>query len=40
MGTTKRRWRLSLMDRMALIGGIINTLVIGVIIVYWFLGKH
>jgi len=36
MEQAKHRWRLGLMDSMALIGGIINALVIGTIIVYWF----
>lgn len=33
-----RRWRrLSLMDYMAVVGGIINMLVIGFILGYWFM---
>ncbi len=33
--TAKRSWRLSLMDSMALIAGIINLVVIGYIVAYW-----
>ncbi|WP_456380893.1 hypothetical protein [Thiolapillus sp.] len=33
----KRRWRPSLMDIMAIIGGIINLVVIGYIVGYWLL---
>jgi len=39
MMTSERKWRLGLMDSMALIAGIINTLVIGVIVVYWFMQR-
>jgi hypothetical protein len=39
METAKRRWRLSLMDSMALVAGIINLVVIGYIVAYWFLQR-
>ncbi|MCW4226856.1 MAG: hypothetical protein AB2565_20295 [Candidatus Thiodiazotropha endolucinida] len=35
--TDKRQWRISLMDTMAIIAAIINMLVIGIIVGYWFM---